>query len=175
MGSDDFEGEGGEFGGGGASDSFEVEGDPRPSVVVPVKKRALKAAMEISCGPPIHDMVGLGLWTLVSPLIVDIQYALLRASTPPGDPEAKFLENQKHIKCFGSPKSASVGRSVRDIMQMHPWNLPSILVGAGVGAYHGHQKKDGFKTTAGYAALGATFPFIFLGYFAYNKFYKKGK
>jgi len=146
-----------------------VEPDYQLGATEPVQQTH---AMETTkgCAAPVHDMAGIGLWSLVSPLIVDVQYVLLRSST---DPQSS--ENKKHSECHGYEQSASIGQSVRDLMQKHPWNLPTILVGAGFGAYHGHAKKDGIKTTAGYAALGAAFPFLFLGYLAYNKFYGKGK
>ncbi len=139
-----------------------------PQDIEPVKRRQFKLETTKGCAPPVHAMAGFGLWSLISPLAVDVQYVILRTST-----DSDSSENIKHSECHGYSQYAPVGQSVRDLMQKHPWNIPSILVGAGFGAYHGHQKKDGFKTTAGYAALGAAFPFIFLGYLAYNKFYDK--
>tara|TARA_Y100000004_G_scaffold80975_1_gene90997 strand:- start:861 stop:1505 length:645 start_codon:yes stop_codon:yes gene_type:complete len=145
-------------------ESFEVS----DTMVRPeVSKRGY---VQEGCAPPVHDMTGLRLFTLVSPLAANAQFALLRASTEPGS-----AEDQKHVQCHGYPQHGNFSQSARIIMQKNPWSFPSIVAGAALGAYVGHGKQDGFKTTAGYAALGAAFPFLFAGFLAYNKFYGKGK
>ena len=180
----DYAGEGGEFGGGGASDSWGDEEEGRGGLS--------------PCKQPFYDQSSFFWGGLLAPIPFSAYQVykrairaggcqeLLEASRTtingvpvvnPSDPRliqcmATLKEDATHLRCHGESLSSAPQGTLRMIARRQPWQFPLILLGAAAGGYHGHKKSDGWKTTVGWTLAGALLPLLVTGNVAYQHLWK---
>lgn len=188
--SDDFSGGGGEFGG-GASDTFEdVEVDIEAPVSNGRPSNG-GAVSRVPCAqvPAQYQGFGFNFASAMAPIPHGLYVAYKRAIRDSGcaeiiaasksqingqpviaadDPRliqclALAQENQRHLQCHRESLSSSGAGTLKMLNRRQPWALPLVVFGALVSGYNGYKKNDGWKTTTGYAALGALLPLVGIG------------
>jgi hypothetical protein len=173
----------GEFGGGGASDSWNDEADS------PAHPSATAVSADPRCGKDVYGTKALLASTLVAPVLTTAYqawkrdrylqgYEGVRCNDSTGSEAQKracFLKakSSRHQSCFGDPLGARAEETVEMMGRRHPWSIPATLVGGLAAGYYGHKEDKGWKNTLTWAGVGLAFPLIFAGFALYKQVRKK--
>jgi len=179
-----YTGSDGDFGGAGASDSWDPELDTETSLPPEnnVKAVTVSKSSAPTCKPKaFYQETSFLLGGLIAPIPFAAYQAYKRkarqvtCSTNGGtqvSPQCKNLavESANHLRCHKESLESDAGDSVKMMMRRQSWGLPLAIAGGLVGAYHGHKKQDGWKTTTAWGAAGLLFPFVAAGVAAWQGF-----
>jgi hypothetical protein len=174
---------GGEFGGGGASDSWDDEPES------PAHPSATVGMVDPRCVKDVYDTKALLASTLIAPVLTTAYQAWKRdrflqryegvpcngKTSNQAQNQACFLkkESDRHQSCFGDPLGARVEDTVEMMGRRHPWSYPVTVIGALAAGYYGYKEDKGWTNTLTWAGVGLAFPLIVGGFALYKQVRKK--